>query len=226
MTGAPENTKPNTAKKAESAKEDMDPLPEEQSLTSEADDEIARLNEEVSDLRNRLLRAMADMENLRRRKERELAEAKQYAIADFARDMLVVGDNLQRALSAVSEEDRKNADPKLEALLSGMEMTDREMLKLFEKHSVKRIDPQGEKFDPNFHQAMFEVEHPDAKHGSVVQVVQSGYLIGDRVLRPALVGVAKAGSNQGSNGEKNRDTSETRQADSESSPGSTLDRSV
>ena len=148
---------------------------------------------ENAELKDRTLRTLAEMENLRRRTEREISDAKSYAIASFARDMLNVGDNLRRALEAVPEEMRANADDGLKALLEGVEMTEREMLNQLQKHGVKQIDPSGEKFDPNFHQAMFEVPNDQVPNGTVVQVVQTGYVIGERVLRPAMVGVARGG---------------------------------
>jgi len=145
---------------------------------------------EVSDLKDRLLRANAEMENLRRRQQRELAEGRQYAITGFAGDLLGIGDNLSRALSAVPEEAKTEAA--ISSLVEGVEMTDREFHRLLEKHGVKKFSPKGEKFDPHRQQAMFEVEDATAAPGTVVQVIQAGYSIGDRVLRAALVGVAKA----------------------------------
>ncbi|PTW62750.1 molecular chaperone GrpE [Breoghania corrubedonensis] len=148
---------------------------------------------ENAEMKDRMLRTLAEMENLRRRTEREISDAKTYAVASFARDMLNVGDNLRRALDAVPEEMRANADDGLKSLLEGVEMTEREMLNQLEKHGVRQIDPSGEKFDPNFHQAMFEVPNDQVPNGTVVQVVQTGYVIGERVLRPAMVGVARGG---------------------------------
>ncbi len=152
---------------------------------------VAELQAQVADLKDRLLRAAAEMENMRRRFEREMADTRQYAVTGFAREVLAIGDNLSRALAAVPEEARKE-DGALKVLLDGVEMTERELVRVLDKHNVKRIEPHGEKFDPNFHQAMFEVEHEEAPHGTVVQVIQPGYSIGERILRPALVGVAKA----------------------------------
>jgi molecular chaperone GrpE len=156
-------------------------------------DPTAALESEKAELKDRLLRTLADMENLRRRTDREIADARAYGIAGFARDMLTVADNFQRATDAVSAEAREAADPVFKALIEGIELTERDMLKALERHGVKRLDPQGQKFDPNLHQAMFEVPDPSVPNGTVVQVVQTGYSIGDRVLRPALVGVAKGG---------------------------------
>jgi molecular chaperone GrpE len=159
----------------------------------ETPDPLAQLEAEKTDLKEKLLRTLADMENLRRRTEREIADARTYAVSNFARDMLNVADNFQRAIDSVPAEAREAGEPVLKALIEGVEITEREMLKVLERYGVKRIDPHGQKFDPNLHQAMFEVPNPDVPSGTVVQVVQTGYVIGERVLRPALVGVAKGG---------------------------------
>lgn len=154
---------------------------------------IQEMEKEASEMKDQLLRTVAEMENLRRRTEKEIRDAKQFSVTSFARDMLAVADNLRRGLEAIPDEERANADGALKALLEGTEMTEREMLKTLEKHGVKKLNPEGEKFDPNYHQAMFEVPNPDVPNNSVIQVVQSGYVIGTRVLRPAMVGVAKGG---------------------------------
>jgi molecular chaperone GrpE len=151
------------------------------------------LMKEVAELKDRLLRTLAEMENLRRRTEREVADSRTYGIASFARDLLGVADNLRRALEAIGPEARDALPPAAAAFFEGVELTERELLKVLEKHGVRRFDPLGEKFDPNVHQAMFEVPDPTKPAGTVVQVVQAGFMIGDRVLRPALVGVAKGG---------------------------------
>lgn len=156
-------------------------------------DVIVRLAEENEELKERALRLAAEMDNLRKRTQRDVTEARSYGIANFARDMLTVSDNLQRALEAFPAEARENAEPGVKALVEGVEMTERAMLSTLERHGVTRIDPEGERFDPHFHQAMFEVENPDVAANTVVQVVQTGYVIGERVLRPAMVGVAKGG---------------------------------
>lgn len=154
---------------------------------------IDKLEAERSDLKDKLLRALADMENMRRRTEKEVADARAYAISKFAADMLGVADNMGRAHKAVPEEARAAADPTLKTLLDGVELVERDMLRALERHGVRQIDPKGEKFDPNFHQAMFELPDPSLPNGTVAQVMQVGYVIGDRVLRPALVGVARGG---------------------------------
>jgi molecular chaperone GrpE len=154
--------------------------------------DAAALVKEVAELKDRVLRTLAEMENLRRRTEREVADARAYGIASFARDLIGVADNIRRALEAAGESDVA-AGGAAKALVDGVELTERELLKALEKHGVKKFDPQGAKFDPNLHQAIFEVPDPNVPAGSVVQVVQSGYTIGDRVLRPAMVGVSKGG---------------------------------
>lgn len=169
---------------ADSASEGADPV-------GNAPDATAELRAEVADLKDRLLRAAAEMENMRRRYEREMSDARQYAVTGFAREVLSISDNLGRALAAVPEDASKEGGA-LSGLIEGVEMTERELLRVLDKHNVKRIEPEGTKFDPNFHQAMFEVENNDVPNGTVVQVVQHGYSIGERVLRPALVGVSKA----------------------------------
>jgi molecular chaperone GrpE len=151
------------------------------------------LARELEDTKDRLLRTLAEMENLRKRTEREVSDARLYGITQFARDILTVADNMHRALNALDQELRDKADPGVKALLDGVELTERELMNALEKHGVKKIDPLGQKFDPNRHQAMYEVEDASVPSGRVVQVVQAGYLIGERVLRPALVGVSKGG---------------------------------
>lgn len=154
---------------------------------------IEALEAENAELKDRLLRTAAEMENLRKRTEREIADVRSYAIAGFARDMLTATDNLSRALMVVPDDVRQNADATLKSLIDGIEMTEREMQRLLQKNGVKPILAEGEKFDPHKHQAMFEVPTDEAPEGTVVQVVQGGFAIGDRVLRPAMVGVAKGG---------------------------------
>ncbi len=146
---------------------------------------------EVADMKDKLLRTLAEMENLRRRTEREISDARTYAVASFARDMLTVADNFRRAIDAVPKEQRDGRDPALNSLIEGIEVTERGMEQAMQKFGVRRIDAKGVKFDPAVHQAMFEVESPEAAPGIVVEEVQPGYVIGDRVLRPALVGIAK-----------------------------------
>jgi len=150
---------------------------------------------ENTEMRDRLLRTMADMENLRRRTEREKTDTARYAISNFARDVLTVGDNLKRTIEHVPAE-AAAGDPALKSFLDGVELTERELLNVLERHGVTRIEPLGQRFDPNCHQAMYEVQNADVPEGTVVDVMQSGYAIGDRCLRPALVAVAKGGAKQ------------------------------
>ncbi|MFE1603193.1 nucleotide exchange factor GrpE [Methylobacterium sp. ID0610] len=166
--------------------------PDTPARSSQAD-ALAALEAEKLDLKDKLLRTLADMENLRRRTEREVADARTYAVTNFARDMLNVADNVRRALDSVPADQRETAEGALKALLDGIELTGRDLAKSLERHGVRPVEPQGQRFDPNLHQAMFEVPNPDVANGTVVQVVQTGYVIGDRVLRPALVGVSKGG---------------------------------
>jgi molecular chaperone GrpE len=166
---------------------------EEGSAVEQAeDDQVAALMEEAADLKDRLLRTMADMENLRKRAERERAEATLYAATNFARDLLSVADSLDRALQSIPEEGRDRLDEATRNLLAGIEVTHKELINSFSRHGIARIEPMGVKFDPHFHQAMFEVPDASSPPGTVVQVMQAGYTIGERCLRPALVGVAKA----------------------------------
>jgi molecular chaperone GrpE len=155
-------------------------------------DQVKAALEAAGDFKDKMLRALAEMENLRKRTEREVADARVYGVTSFARDVLQVADNMHRALDAIGDELRETADSKVSVLLEGIDLTQRELQKVLEKHGVKMFTPLGEKFDPNFHQAMYEVPDPAATPGTVVQVIQAGYLIGERVLRPAMVAIAKA----------------------------------
>ena len=154
---------------------------------------VEALNAENSQLKDRVLRTLAEMENLRRRTEREVADAKTYGVTSFARDMLSVVDNLARALEHLPAEARTNADPHLQSMIEGVELTARDLEAALGRHGVKKLEPKGQKFDPNFHQAIFEAPDQTVPAGTVSQVVQSGWTIGDRVLRPAMVGISKGG---------------------------------
>jgi molecular chaperone GrpE len=158
-----------------------------------APEPAAELAREVTDLKDRLLRSLAEMENLRRRTEKQIADERVYGIASFARDILGVADNMRRALDAVTPELRASADTAVKALIEGVELTERELLRVLEKHGVKKLEPLGVKFDPNVHQAMYEVPDPSVPSGTVAQVMQAGYTLGERVLRPAMVAVTKGG---------------------------------
>ena len=155
-------------------------------------DKIAKLEADLAEARDRMLRAMAETENVRRRLEREREDTARYAIARFAGDLLSVADNLRRALDAVPA-DAVKKDEFLAKLVDGVSATERTMLNVLEKNGVKKIDPAGQKFDPNFHEVLFELDAPDKPAGTVVQVLEAGYTIGDRLLRPARVAAAKGG---------------------------------
>ena len=179
-----------------SADNDNDELPEDRPEANGADgmaQELSGLRAEVEALKDRALRAMAEVENVRKRLERERDDARTYSVTRFARDMLTVADNLNRALSAFPAEVRAKTDDSVKAVLDGVEATARELGAALGRHGVKPIAAEGQKFDPNLHQAIAEVPTPDAPPGTVVTVVQAGYLIGDRLLRPAMVTVAKSG---------------------------------
>jgi len=154
--------------------------------------EQAELVAENAALKDKMLRLVAEMENLRRRTERDKADTAKYAVSNFARDVLTVADNIQRAIDHVPEEAAEQ-DADLKNFLEGIQVTERELLNVMERHGIARLDPKGERFDPNSHQAMFEVEDASVPEGTIVQVVQAGYVIAERVLRPAMVGIAKGG---------------------------------
>lgn len=153
--------------------------------------ENSRQEEEIANLKDQILRGAAEMENLRRRTQKDVADARAFSISSFARDMLGVSDNLRRALDHV--DDAHKEQPGIKTLIEGVEMTERELLNNLEKNGVKKLDPKGEKFDANFHQAMFEVPNTEVPNKTVMEVVQVGFVIGERVLRPAMVGVSKGG---------------------------------
>jgi molecular chaperone GrpE len=158
--------------------------------------ELDKLRAENGDLKDQLLRLAADMENLRKRTARDVHDARAYSVANFARDMLSVSDNLKRALEAIPADVLAEGDAGFKSLAEGVEITERSLMSALERHGVKKLDPLGQKFDPNFHQAMFEIPNADVPQNTVVQVAQSGFVIGDRMLRPALVGVSKGGPKQ------------------------------
>ena len=160
-----------------------------------------RLVKENEELKDRSLRLAAEMENLRRRTARDMVDARTYAVTNFARDMLNVSDNLRRAIETLKEDERESAAESVKAMVEGVEMTERQLLSIFERHGIREITPQaGERFDPNLHEAMFEVPGTEHPAGTVVHVLEAGYTIGDRLLRAARVGVAKAeGAEKGAN---------------------------
>ena len=154
---------------------------------------LEALNAENASLKDKALRQLAEMENLRRRTEREVSDARLYGVTNFARDMLTFADNLRRAITSVPEGVRAGADPALKAFVEGIELTEKDFLSRLARHGVKKIEPQGQKFDPNMHEALFELPDPSLPNGTVAQVVEDGYSIGERCLRPAKVGVARGG---------------------------------
>lgn len=192
--------------------QDVHARPEDEAAPKPADasvdpvaEALALLTAERDELKDRMLRTLAEMENLRRRTEREVADARTYAVTNFARDMLNVADNVHRALESVPADQRDAAEGSFKGLIDGIELTERDLVKNLERHGVKPVEPQGQKFDPNRHQAMFEVPNTEVPNGTVVQVVQTGYVIGDRTLRPALVGVSKGGPKPEANKDKPAD---------------------
>lgn len=189
---APENTQKLADELAEA-------LTSEPAAQGEAEDaaeagpDIAAIEAENADLRDRLLRAAAEMENTRKRAERKAADDARYAVSSFARDMLEVSDNLRRAVATLKPEEREAAADGVKAMAEGVEMTERQLLAVFERHGIREITPKpGERFDANLHEAMFEVPGSEHPAGSVVHVLNAGYMIGDRLLRAARVGVAKS----------------------------------
>ncbi len=153
---------------------------------------VIRLEAEVADLKDRLLRALAETENLRRRAERDIGDARQYAVSKFAGDLVGVADNLERALASVPPE-AEQASAALKTLADGVALTGKDLMQVFEKHGIRRIEPLGERFDPNLHEALFEAEDPSVPNGTVSSVVSPGYIIGSRPLRAAKVGVTRGG---------------------------------
>jgi molecular chaperone GrpE len=151
--------------------------------------DVTALETELAETKDRLLRALAETENVRRRAQREREEASRYAVAGFAKELLSVADNLRRALDSLPEAEAR--DERTRSLLAGVEATERELLRVFERHGIRRIDPKSERFDHNFHEAVFEAERPGNPAGTIIEVLQPGYVLHDRLLRPAMVGVAK-----------------------------------
>jgi molecular chaperone GrpE len=174
------------------AAEDMPEGDTPEAAVDPRDAEIILLKDDVAASKDRLLRLAAEMENLRKRTEREKAEATLYAATNFARDLLSVADNLGRALSALTAEERESAGEIEKNLITGVEVTERELLQVFQRHGIRKIETVGQKFDPNFHQALYEVPTSEKPPGIVMQELQSGYAVGERCLRPAMVGVSKA----------------------------------
>jgi molecular chaperone GrpE len=170
---------------------DLDVEVEADEAPATPEERAAALEAELAEAQDRLLRALAETENVRRRAQRERADAEKYGFGKFAGDLLSVADNLRRALDSLPEAEAH--DDRTKSLLAGVAATERELLAAFERHGMKRIDPKGERFDHNFHQAVFEVENSGRPAGTIVEVLQPGYVVHDRLLRPAMVGVAKGG---------------------------------
>lgn len=170
------------------------PLPEAETADTTENTALIELQAEVAALKEQLLRTLAEAENTRKRTFKEKEESVKYALHGFAHELLTVADNLTRALSAIEGKTFENSE--IVSLIEGMNLTERELQKIFEKHHIKQVTPQsGDTFDHNLHQAMFEVDTDQYPAGSIATVMQNGYVIHDRLLRPALVGVAKASSN-------------------------------
>lgn len=184
-TMAPDETKPTSETETETVTDQDTP-------EKTAEDKLAAALAESAELKDRLLRSVAETENLRRRADREKADAANYAMTAFARDLLGVGDNLRRALDSIPEDTDLGDNAK--TLVEGIEMTERELLNMLERHNIRKVDPLGEKFSHDLHQALFEVPNTGEEDGTIVQVMQVGYVIKDRLLRPAMVGVAKGGN--------------------------------
>ena len=188
--------KKSEAKDLENPEKLAEILASEPAAQGEAEDvtaepETVLLAAEIADLKERLLRMGAELDNTRKRAERQ--DASRYAVANFSRDMLEVSDNLRRALATLKEEERAGVTDSVASLIEGVEMTDRLLAAIFERHGIREITPKpGERFDPNLHEAMFEVPDSGQPAGTVVHVLEAGYKIGERLLRAARVGVAKA----------------------------------
>lgn len=182
--------------KAENTKTDSDSneIDNNQNINEEAHEEKVKdlsVEEKLEDAENKLLRTLAETENLRKRYEREKEDLSTYVISNFAKETLSILDNLQRALSSIKTNDFKDSDESIKTFVEGIELTEKQIITIFEKFKIEQVKSFDSNFDPNFHQAMFEVESEDKAPGTVVEVVQEGYKIGDRLLRPALVGVSK-----------------------------------
>jgi len=176
---------------------DESPMPETAPETASPEQDpfavLQNLQKENAEVKDRLLRTLADQENLRRRTEREVADARVYGVTSLARDLLSLADNLARAIDNIPAEVLATAEGPFKALIEGVDLSAKDFLAILNRHGIKKLDPKGEKFDPNLHQAMFEAPNPNVPTGTVTEVMQSGWTIGERVLRPAMVGVSKGG---------------------------------
>lgn len=161
-----------------------------ETLEERVQEDVRALEEELARMKDQLLRSLADMENFKKRSEREVQDMAKYAITEFSRDLLSISDNLHRALDTVKA-GGKVTDELFNSLVEGVKLTEKELLKAFQKHGIEKLEPKGEKFDHNYHQAIFEVDHDSLAPGMVAEVMQPGYKLHDRLLRPAMVGVTK-----------------------------------
>ena len=194
------------------------------------EEEEEDLEATVADLNDKLLRALAETENIRRRAVRDKEDASKYAISNFARDMLALSDNLHRAMDSVDPETRQK-DAAVEQIMVGLEMTAREVNNAFERYGIKVIEAMGEKFDHNLHEALFEMDDASKPPGIVVQVVETGYVLKDRLLRPAKVGVSKGGAKEtAANAEESETVAskegQTAYEDKGEEPGTQLDEEL
>ncbi len=187
----PEETVPEAVAPDQEAK--AGEAPAEPARAEPAPDPKAELEAQIADLTDRFARAVAELENYRRRAEREREDVAKYAISNFARDMLALADSLGLALASISAEVRSE-DKNLDNLAAGVELTARELQAIFERHGITKVDPMGERFDHDLHQALFEIEDKEKPAGTIVEVMQAGYVLKDRLLRPAMVGVTKGGA--------------------------------
>lgn len=204
-----------------------EPAEQDESETeAEAEESEADAGDSVAQLKDQLLRALAETENVRRRARKDVTDASRYGIANFARDMLSVSDNMARALDSLPDDAREESEI-VKAIAEGVEMTAREMASALERHGIQQVNPLGEKFDYNLHQAMFEAKDSGQPDGTIVNVVQAGYMIGERLLRPAMVGVAKSGgaapSNDASENEDAGDAGENGADEAGANLGAKLD---
>ncbi len=167
-------------------------IPDELTAKEQTKEETPSLEEQIVTLNDKLLRMAAELDNSRKRAERERSETLKYAVTSFARDMVAVGDNLYRALSSISEEEKSTLPETIKNVLEGVSATQRDLMSALSRNNVKALEPMGEKFDANFHEAMFEAPGTGKETGTIIEVIETGYVIGDRLLRAAKVGIAKA----------------------------------
>ena len=174
-------------KKTSNQKSVKGAVPHEQS----PDKETTGPDDKIKELESKLLTSLADNENLRKRFDREKEDLSNYVISEFAKEILTVLDNLQRAMATANLEEVKDKSSEMSQLFEGIELTEKQIISTFEKFKIEQVKSMGEQFDPNIHQAMFEIQKDDKEPGTIAEVVQEGYKIGERLLRPALVGVVK-----------------------------------